>query len=188
MSFVHLRTHTEFSVVDGTLRIDDAVAAARRDGQPAVAITDLANLFGAVKLYKACREKGVKPLVGADLWMQPEGTERHATRLLLLVQDFQGYLNLSELLARAWTTNVHKAQAWVKWEWLQGLSGGLLCLSGAEHGALGQALLGQDPERAKAVGQRLAQLFPGRFYIELQRAVTVSLRWPSRTWPTCSAP
>ena len=170
MTFVHLRTHTEFSVVDGTLRIDDAVAAARRDGQPALAITDLANLFGAVKHYKACRDKGLKPLIGADLWMPPDSGERQASRLLVLVQDFQGYLNLSELLARAWTTNVQKAQAWVKWEWLEDLSGGLLALSGAEHGALGQALLAGDAARATAVAQRLAGLFPGRFYIELQRA------------------
>ena len=170
MTFVHLRTHTEFSVVDGTLRIDDAVGAARRDGQPALAITDLANLFGTVKHYKACRDKGVKPLIGADLWMQPDGGERQATRLLVLVQDFTGYLNLSELLARAWTTNVQKAQAWVKWEWLEELSSGLLALSGAEHGALGQALLAGDAARATAVAQRLSGLFPGRFYIELQRA------------------
>ena len=170
MTFVHLRTHTEFSVVDGTLRIDDAVAAARRDGQPALAITDLANLFGAVKHYKACRDKGLKPLIGADLWMPPDSGERQASRLLVLVQDFQGYLNLSELLARAWTTNVQKAQAWVKWEWLEDLSGGLLALSGAEHGALGQALLAGDAARAATVAQRLAGLFPGRFYIELQRA------------------
>ena len=78
MSFVHLRTHSEFSVVDGTLRIDDAVAAARADAQPALAITDLANVFGAVKFYKACREQGVKPLIGADLWMQTEAGERQA--------------------------------------------------------------------------------------------------------------
>jgi hypothetical protein len=71
MSFVHLRTHTEYSVVDGTLRIDDAAAAARADGQGALAITDLNNLFGAVKFYKACRGKGVKPMIGADLWMEP---------------------------------------------------------------------------------------------------------------------
>ena len=95
MSFVHLRTHTEYSVVDGTLRIDDAAAAARRDGQPALAITDLANVFGAVKFYKACRDRGVKPLIGADLWMQPDAGERQPSRLLVLVQDQRGYLNLS---------------------------------------------------------------------------------------------
>ncbi len=116
MAFVHLRTHTEFSVVDGTLRIDEAAAAAAQDGQVALAISDLGNLFGAVKFYRACRAKGVKPLIGADLWIEPEsGSDRPASRLLVLVQNAQGYLNLSELLARAWTGNVNRAQAWVKW-------------------------------------------------------------------------
>ncbi len=170
MSFVHLRVHTEYSVVDGTLRIDDAAAAARRDGQPALAITDLANVFGAVKFYKACRDQGIKPLIGADLWMQPEAGERQPSRLLVLVQDAQGYLNLCELLARAWTSNVQRAQAWVRWEWLDTLGGGLIVLSGAEHGALGQALLAGDGARARAAAQRLASMFPGRCYVELQRA------------------
>ena len=67
MSFVHLRTHTEYSVVDGMLRIDAVAAAARADGQGALAITDLNNLFGAVKFYSACRGKGVKPILGADV-------------------------------------------------------------------------------------------------------------------------
>ena len=65
--FVHLRLHTEFSVVDGTTRVDDMVAAAARDGQPALAITDLSNLFGAIKFYKAARGKGVKPIIGAEV-------------------------------------------------------------------------------------------------------------------------
>jgi DNA polymerase III subunit alpha len=71
MTFVHLRVHTEFSVVDGTLRIDAAATAAAADGQPALAITDLNNLFGAIKFYTACRSAGVKPLIGADLLMEP---------------------------------------------------------------------------------------------------------------------
>ncbi|MGA1327300.1 MAG: DNA polymerase III subunit alpha, partial [Rubrivivax sp.] len=170
MSFVHLRTHSEFSVVDGTLRIDDAVAAARADTQPALAITDLANVFGAVKFYKACREQGVKPLIGADLWMQAEAGERQASRLLVLAQDHAGYLNLCQLLGRAWTENVQRAQAWVRWEWLQAHGDGLIVLSGAEHGAVGQALLAGDEPRARAAAQRLAEGFPGRFYLELQRA------------------
>jgi DNA polymerase III subunit alpha len=170
MAFVHLRTHTEFSVVDGTLRIDDAAAAARADGQPALAITDLDNLFGAVKFYKACRAKGVKPLIGADLWLEPEGGEKQPSRLLVLVQDHAGYLNLSELLARAWTQNAQRTTAWVRWDWLAALGGGLIALSGADAGAVGQALLAGDAERATALARRLAGLFPGRFYLELQRA------------------
>ncbi len=168
--FVHLRTHTEYSVVDGTLRVDDAARAAARDGQPALAITDLNNLFGAVKFYKACRGKGVKPIIGADLWMEPDVPGGPATRLLVLVQDWGGYLNLSELLARAWTTNAQRTTAWVRWDWLQTLGDGLIALSGADMGAVGQALLAGDRERARATAQRLAACFPGRFYLELQRA------------------
>ncbi|MBT9597380.1 MAG: DNA polymerase III subunit alpha [Vitreoscilla sp.] len=171
MPFVHLRTHTEFSVVDGTLRIDDAAASAAKDGQVALAITDLANLFGAVKFYKACRGKGVKPILGADLWVEPlEGSsDKTASRLLVLVQGARGYLNLSELLARAWTRNVQRAQAWVTWEWLAELGEGLIVLSGAEHGVVGTALLAGDLVRARAAAEKLAALFPGRFYLELQR-------------------
>ena len=104
MSFVHLRTHTEYSVIDGTLRIDAAVTAARDDGQVACAITDLSNLFGIVKFYGACRAQGVKPLVGCDIWLEPEAGEKQGSRLLLLVQNDTGYLNLCEMLSRAWTT------------------------------------------------------------------------------------
>jgi len=172
MSFVHLRTHTEFSVVDGTLRIDDLAAAANADGQVALGITDLSNLFGAVKFYKACRAKGVKPVVGVDVWLDPlpDAPDRSPTRLALLVQDTQGYNNLSELLGRSWTGNVQRAQAWVKWEWLAELGGGLIALSGADLGAVGQALLAGDSARAGEAARRLAELFPGRFYLELHRA------------------
>ena len=102
--FVHLRLHTEFSVVDGTTRIDDAVERAADDGQPALAITDLNNLFGGVKFYKAARAAGVKPLLGAEVNLDGlDGTARSAptgapvalpTRVLLLVQNHRGYLNL----------------------------------------------------------------------------------------------
>ncbi|NDG41672.1 MAG: DNA polymerase III subunit alpha, partial [Betaproteobacteria bacterium] len=176
MHFVHLRTHTEYSVVDGTLRIDDAALAARADGQPALAITDLSNLFGAIKFYKACRGKGVKPIIGVDIFLEPEAaasgpsSDKQASRLLLLVQNRQGYLNLCELLARGWVKNAQRAQAWIKWDWLEELGGGLIALSGADFGAVGLALLAGDAERARSAARRLSALFPGRFYIELQRA------------------
>jgi DNA polymerase-3 subunit alpha len=170
MAFVHLRTHTEFSVVDGTLRIDEAVAAAAADRQAAMAVTDLSNLFGAIKFYSAARKAGVKPIIGADVWMEPEGGEKSPSRLLLLVQNRQGYLNLCEILSQGWLANVQRAQAWVKWGWLEALNGGLIALSGGEQGAVGQALAGRDPVRAKELAARLAAIFPQRFYVELQRA------------------
>jgi len=172
MGFVHLRTHTEYSVVDGTLRVADAVRAARQDAQVALAITDLGNLFGAVKFYRACRADGVKPIIGVDLWIEPVAGsgDKQASRLLLLVCDATGYHNLCDLLSRAWTSNVQRAQAWVKWEWLADCAAGLIALSGADSGAVGGALLAGDRERAAALAQRLGALYPGRFYIELQRA------------------
>jgi DNA polymerase III subunit alpha len=172
MPFVHLRTHTEFSVVDGMLRIDALAAAAQADGQAALAITDLNNLFGAIKFYSACRSKGVKPLLGADVMLEPApgSGDKAASRLLLLVQNTQGYLNLCQLLANAWVHNAQRSQAWLKWEWLAERGSGLIVLSGADQGAVGQALLAADDERAAELAQRLARLFPGRFYLELQRA------------------
>ncbi|MEO6973079.1 MAG: DNA polymerase III subunit alpha [Rhodoferax sp.] len=169
--FVHLRLHTEFSVVDGTNRIDEIVQAAADDGQPALAITDLSNLFGTVKFYKAARSAGVKPLIGTEIFLEGLGMDPGAlSRVVLLVQNRQGYLNLSELLARAWTQNVVKAQAVVKLTWLTELGEGLILLSGAQAGPVGQALVQGDSNRASALALQLAALFPHRFYIELQRA------------------
>ncbi|MCM2297575.1 DNA polymerase III subunit alpha [Rhodoferax sp.] len=169
--FVHLRLHTEFSVIDGTTRIDEVVKAAAADGQPALAITDLSNLFGAIKFYKEGRKRGVKPLIGAEVWLEGLGKEAgQLSRVLLLVQNHPGYLNLSELLARAWTQNGGKAQATVSLAWLKELNGGLICLSGAQAGPVGQALLQGDEARALDAALQLAGVFTHRFYLELQRA------------------
>ena len=170
--FVHLRIHTEFSVVDGTCRIDEIVEAAAKDRQPALAITDLSNLFGTVKFYKEARGAGVKPLIGADVWVPVPGKEASAppVRLLLLVQSHRGYLNLCELITRAWTKGVVRDQAIVKLEWLQELNEGLIALSGAQGGAVGQALLQGDTVRASESARYFAAMFPRRFYLELQRA------------------
>ncbi|MFO1262902.1 MAG: DNA polymerase III subunit alpha [Rhodoferax sp.] len=169
--FVHLRLHTEFSVVDSTCRIDDVIAAAARDGQVALAITDISNLFGALKFYKQARGKGIKPILGADVVLEGLGGDATAlTRMVLLVQNKQGYLNLSELLARAFTQNVVKNQAVVKLAWLRELGEGLIALSGAQAGAVGQALVQGDAARAADLALQMASIFPHRFYLELQRA------------------
>ena len=169
--FVHLRLHTEFSVVDGTNRIDETVTAAAADGQPALAITDLNNLFGGIKFYKEARARGVKPVIGAEVLLQGLGKEgTQLSRLVLLVQNHQGYLNLCELLSRAWTRSAVKAQAVCKPQWLRELGEGLITLSGAQAGPVGQALLQGDEQRAGELALELASIFPHRFYIELQRA------------------
>ncbi|GKT17546.1 DNA polymerase III subunit alpha [Acidovorax sp. SUPP2522] len=168
--FVHLRLHTEFSVVDGTNRIDEVAKAAAKDGQPALAITDLGNLFGAIKFYKEARGKGVKPVLGAEVFVEPEEPGNPPSRMILLVQGKQGYLNLSELLARAWTRNVVKNQPLCTWAWLEELGEGLIALAGAQAGPVGQAIVKGDDAGAARLALRLAGLFPHRFYLEIQRA------------------
>ncbi|NDB00085.1 MAG: DNA polymerase III subunit alpha, partial [Betaproteobacteria bacterium] len=169
--FVHLRLHTEFSVVDGTCRIEDVLRVASEQQQAALAITDLGNLFGAVKFYKEARKRGVKPLLGTEVWLESLGKDTAApTRMVLLVQNQQGYLNVCELLARAWTQHAGAGPAVVRLAWLRECQEGLIVLSGAQAGPVGQALLQGDEARASELALQFAQLFPHRFYLELQRA------------------
>ena len=147
------------------------VQAAADDQQPALAITDLSNLFGAIKFYKECRAKGVQPILGAEIFLEGLGVDPLAlSRVMVLVQSSQGYLNLSELLARAWTQNMVKNNAVVKLPWLKELSEGLILLSGAQAGPVGQALVQGDASRAAEIALQLASIFTHRFYLELQRA------------------
>ncbi|MDO5652980.1 MAG: DNA polymerase III subunit alpha [Brachymonas sp.] len=171
--FVHLRLHSEFSVVDGTVRIDEAVAAAAQHQQPALALTDLNNLFGAVKFYRAAHKAGVQPIIGAEVLVEdllPPAKDRALPRLLLLAQNQQGYLNLCELLTRGWLAVENKPQATIPWRWLQELGEGLIVLSGAQAGPLGAALLAGDQAQAHEVALQCVAAFPNRFYLELQRA------------------
>ena len=170
--FTHLRLHTEYSIVDGLVRVDDIVDAAAADGQPALAITDLSNLFGMVKFYKAARKKGIKPIVGCDVWITNESERDKPSRLLLLAKNAAGYLQLCELVSRAWLENQHRGRAEIRAEWLQALQprGGLIALSGAHFGDIGIALENGNVDAAERCAKRWAAIFDGHFYIEVQRA------------------
>src|SRR5213083_2191616 len=169
-AFVHLRLHSEFSITDGIVRIDEAVARAAADGMPALAITDLANVFGMVKFYKAARAAGVKPIIGCDVWITNESERDKPHRLLLLTQSRAGYLRLSELLTRAWLENQYRGRAELRRTWFGEGTEGLIALSGAMQGDVAAALLQDHREPAKRLAMEWARLFPGRFYLELQRA------------------
>jgi DNA polymerase III subunit alpha len=169
-AFVHLRLHSEYSITDGIVRIDDAVARAAADGMPALAITDLANVFGMVKFYKAARAAGVKPVVGCDVWVSNESERDKPHRLLLLVQTHEGYLRLSDWLSRAWLENPHRGRGELRKAWFSEGTTGLIALSGAMQGDLGTALVQDHREAAERLAREWASLFPGRFYVELQRA------------------
>ncbi|GAA4407256.1 DNA-directed DNA polymerase [Advenella faeciporci] len=168
--FVHLRAHSEFSVVDGIARLDDLIGQAVKFGQPALAVTDLCNIFGFVKLYKGARGKGIKPIAGSDVWLTNEQDREKPFRCLLLVKNHQGYNNLCELLSKAWISNQYKGRAEIKKEWLREMGAGLILLSGGRQGDIGQALEVGNQELATALARQWAELFPDAFYIELQRA------------------
>ncbi|HEX6411496.1 MAG TPA: DNA polymerase III subunit alpha, partial [Burkholderiales bacterium] len=157
--FVHLRMHSEYSVSDGIVRIEEAVARAEADGMPALALTDAANLFGMVRFYRAAREAGVKPLIGADCWVQNDADREKPYRLLLLCASHAGYLRLCELLSRAWLRNQYRGRAELAVDWLD-RTDGLIAL---------QALHADHGEAAERLAHAWADRFPGRFYIELQR-------------------
>jgi len=167
--FIHLRCHTEYSILDGIVRIDDYVAAAKADRMPALAISDLSNLFGAIKFYRACRSSGIKPLIACDIWLENSNNREQAYRALLLCQNQQGYLRLCQLLSLAFTTNQYRGRAEIKAEWLLQDNQGLLMLSGAMAGDVGQALLQSNRVLAEQHASRWQQAFGDRYYIELQR-------------------
>ena len=167
-SVVHLRVHSEFSVVDGTVRIPDLITRVGSFNQPAVALTDLTNIFGLIKFYKAARGAGIKPLAGCDMWVTNDQDREKPTRILLLVASNKGYLKLCELLTQAWLTNAYRGRGEIRREWLNDCSG-LIALSGAASGDIGQALLNGQGDLARELAKEWSIRFPKAFYIELQR-------------------
>ncbi|QEL56692.1 DNA polymerase III subunit alpha [Chromobacterium paludis] len=168
--FVHLRLHSEFSITDGIVRLDDAVKRAVKEQMPALGVSDLMNLFGMVKFYKTCRNKGIKPIISADIWLENEEDRDKPYRLLLTAKNREGYRRLCELLTEAFSHNQYRGRAEVKREWLaSGDNSNLLCLSGAHLGDVGIALSMGQRDEARRRAEYWESLFPGAFYLEVQR-------------------
>jgi len=170
MSFVHLHVHSEYSLVDGTLRIKKLLPAVRDRGMPAVALTDHGNLFALVKFYKAAMNAGVKPIIGADCRVRGEN-DTYAHRVVLLAENNTGYRHLTELLSQGYCEGQHDGQPMLKREWLTPEQcEGLIALSGGVDGEIGRALVINRP--AEEVGAALSfwqSRFPDRFYLEISR-------------------
>ena len=176
--FIHLRLHSEYSVTDGIVRLDDAIKRAAADGMPALALTDLANMFGMVKFYTAARGAGVKAVVGCDVWIADEAAGNDArdpsrdccSRLLLLAKNRAGYLRLCELLSSAYLAPRRHGRAEIAVAAIEsGDNSGLIALSGAHFGDVGQLLLGGKTDKALERAHAWAGLFPGGYYLEVQR-------------------
>ena len=169
-SFVHLHLHTEYSLVDSTVRIPAVMQQCAKDGMPAVAMTDQNNVFGLVKFYRKAIAAGVKPIIGLDLRVFNEDDPDRPYTLVLLVQNNDGYRNLSELVTRSYMEGQHRGEPLAKRDWLTRAScAGLIALSGGLHGDIGHALHAHHDGAARRMLDSWREVFPDRFYLELIR-------------------
>jgi len=168
-TFVHLHLHSEYSLVNGMIRLPALIEQTRTNQMPAVALTDMGNLYGAVKFFNKCMSQGIKPIIGAEVYIENPDKVTQPYILVLLVQNEVGYVNLSELLSRGFREGQAQGKPIIQKEWLNGKTDGLICLSGGIRGELGGAIMAvRDNYREELIHQYQA-LFPDRFYIEIQR-------------------
>jgi DNA polymerase-3 subunit alpha len=172
--FIHLRIHTEYSLIDGLVQIQPLVAETVKFQQPALAITDQGNLFGIVKFYNEAIHAGVKPIIGVDLWLHNEADVQRPFRITLLCMHNQGYKNLLKLISRTYLEGQSHGKPMATREWLQEYADGLIVLSGGDEGDVGCALMADDREQAQRYLEFWQAVFPRRYYLELQRTGQVS--------------
>ena len=169
MSFVHLRLHTEYSLIDSTIRIKQLIPAVEAGGMPAVAMTDQNNMFGMVKFYRAAMGQGLKPIFGVDVLVEDEEDESLLYHMILLCQNNTGYHNITKLVSRAYQEGQKLGIPRVQKQWVEETSEGVIALSGGRDGDVGYALLAGNQEEAQKRVQYWGNIFPDRYYIELQR-------------------
>ena len=173
LDFVHLRFHSEYSIVNGIVRLDPAIAAAVADSRVALGITDQMNIFGGLRFYSHAIAAGIKPIVGCDLWVTnpDENQSESPQRLTVYCQNHTGYLSLCSLLTRGWLENQHAGRGEIRAEWLTPEScQGLIALSGGPKGLVEAKLMEKKASEAREQAAFLQSVFPGRFYLEVQRA------------------
>ena len=167
--FVHLRVHTEYSLVDGLVRIEPLLDSMPAKGMNTVAITDYCNLFAAVKVFQAAIAAGIKPIFGCDFPCHDPEKPEQVSSLVLLCQNDIGYRNLTRLVSKAYMHGQYLGQPRIHYSWIGEHAEGLIALSGGRTGDIGRALLGGDKDTAYALARKWMAIFPDRFYLEIQR-------------------
>lgn len=168
-SFIHLRVHTEYSLVDGVVRVKPLMQALADNNMPAVALTDQSNLFAMVKFTRAALAAGIKPIIGVDALVRYGEDQEAPFQMVLLAQNKKGYLNLSELISRSYLEGQHRGVPIIQAEWIEQRAEGVIALSGGRNGDIGRALLTGQPDLAIQRLKHWSGCFKDRFYIELQR-------------------
>ncbi|MCN4143617.1 MAG: DNA polymerase III subunit alpha [Thiohalomonas sp.] len=166
--FIHLNLHTEFSIVDGIVRLKPLIKAVQEAQMPAIAITDQSNLYALVKVYQACLGAGIKPILGADLWLKNDDEPTKPFRLLLLCKDNDGYLNLKKLISQSYLQGQYLGRAMIEYSWLAEHSTGFIVLLGKQSD-VGLLLLDGKVKEAEQALAFYQNLFTDSLYFELQR-------------------
>ncbi len=171
--FVHLHCHTEYSLLDGAIRIKDLCARAKDGGMPAAAISDHGNLYGAGNFYLSCREYGIKPILGCEVYVCHDRLDKESERarqrfhLVLLAQNAVGWGNLIKLVSLGFLEGFHYRPR-VDKPLLRKYSEGIIALSACLAGEVPRAFMRRDADAALRLAKEYADIFPGRFYLELQ--------------------
>ncbi|MCK4840450.1 MAG: PHP domain-containing protein, partial [Methylococcales bacterium] len=168
-AFVHLRIHSEFSLVDGIVKIKPLVNNIAGFNMPAVALTEQSNLFSLVKFYRATQAQGIKAIVGADVYIYNPEEPTSPFSLTLLVRNQTGYRVLTELISKAYQQGQHLDVPMLKKDWLADNHQGLIALSGAMDGDIGRAILAENYQLAEDCASYWAEMFEQNFYLEIQR-------------------
>ncbi|QIZ46241.1 DNA polymerase III subunit alpha [Dickeya zeae] len=167
--FVHLRVHSDYSMIDGLAKTGPLVKKAAALGMPALAITDFTNLCGLVKFYGGAHSAGIKPIIGADFYLQSEELGDELAHLTVLAMNNEGYQNLTLLISRAYQRGYGADGPTIDREWLVEHQAGILLLSGGRHGDIGKFLLRGNQALVEQCVAFYQQHFPQRFYLELTR-------------------
>ncbi|MBV9576389.1 MAG: DNA polymerase III subunit alpha, partial [Gammaproteobacteria bacterium] len=167
--FIHLRVHTEFSLSEGLLQLPSLMQKTAAMRMPAIAITDLGNLYAVIKFYQEAFRTGIKPIIGVDLGITNPAKTSLPYRLTLLCQTDEGYKNLLKLISKSYLEGQADGTPLIQKEWLTSHAMGLIALSGGQEGDIGQALMANQLEEAKKYCEDWQSLFPHRFYIEISR-------------------
>lgn len=176
-TFVHLRTHSAYSLAEGAIRIKDLIPLAKALEMPAVAVTDTGNLFGAVEFSVTASKSGIQPIIGCQLWIEkPEQIDQKNRKcempdqIVVLVQNKQGYMNLMKLSSKAYQTPLeHAEKPAISWDDLEKYNEGLICLTGGAKGSVCRLLFENQAASAEALLLRLHKTFGDRLYVELER-------------------
>lgn len=167
--FVHLQSHTEYSLIDGLLRIDDLISRAKTLQMPAVAITDQANLFGMVKFYQAALRAGIKPIIGSDLYIENLQQPDQPFKAIFLCQNLLGYKNITKLISRSYLENQMHGKPIIKKAWLLEENAGLIVIANARDSEVAKALLAGQQDLAEDLVTAWSSIFEGRYYLGLTR-------------------